>query len=116
MDSFLNRSMNTGYQNNANNAYNKPLDPSIKQNNIDDILKERGERYGKFTDHAAISQGLKAVMRNTPKWRDLSPDKKEALEMIAHKVARLLNGDSSHKDGWFDIAGYSKLVADTLEG
>ena len=82
---------------------------------IDVVLKERGERYGKFVDHAAISQGLKAVMRNTPKWRDLSPDKKESLEMVAHKIARILNGDAEYVDSWRDAEGYLKLVADKLE-
>lgn len=82
---------------------------------IDEILKERAARYGEFPDHAEISQGLKTVMRNTQKWCDLSHDKKEALEMIAHKIARILNGDPDYSDSWRDGEGYFKLVADSLE-
>lgn len=50
------------------------------------------------------------------KWHSLASDQKEALEMIAHKLARIINGDPDYADSWVDIAGYSKLVADRLEG
>jgi hypothetical protein len=36
--------------------------------------------------------------------------------MIAHKIARIINGDETYSDSWADIAGYAKLVADRLEG
>ena len=81
---------------------------------IDDTLKERGERYGEFPDHADISQALKDVMRATPGWNKLTNYMREALEMNAHKTARILNGDSTFHDSWHDIVGYTKLVADEL--
>ena len=84
-------------------------------NNIADTLKERGKRYGEFKNHAEISQGLKDVMRDTVGWMPLSPDKKECLEMISHKIARILNGDPEFHDSWHDIEGYTRLVANTLE-
>jgi hypothetical protein len=40
----------------------------------------------------------------------------EALEMIAHKIGRIVNGDPDYADSWIDIAGYAKLVADELQG
>ena len=80
------------------------------------MLEERGERYGRFVDHAAIAQDLKTAMRLTPAWPDLQADQAEALEMIQHKVARILNGDPSYADSWQDIAGYAQLVADRLQG
>ena len=49
---------------------------------INQTLQERGSNYGDFTDHAAIAQNLKDVMRSTPRWQKLSADKREALEMI----------------------------------
>lgn len=85
----------------------KPLD--IKR-----TLAERGSKYGPFTGHAAITQGLKDVMRATPGWAKLAPDQKEALEMNAHKVGRILNGDPNYDDSWVDIAGYAQLVGDRL--
>ncbi len=81
---------------------------------ITEILDERGKRYGKFKDHAEISQRLKYVVRDR---RDvLLDDQREALEMICHKIARILNGDPNYADSWIDIAGYAQLVADRLQG
>ena len=81
------------------------------------ILAERGTRYGPFTGQAEISQQLKGVVRSFEASRgcDLDPDQREALEMICHKMARILNGDPNYHDSWADIAGYAKLVADRLE-
>lgn len=83
---------------------------------LDTTLADRGAKYGKFTDHAAVTQSLKYTMYNQPKWEKLTDDQKEALEMIAHKIGRILNGDPNYADSWIDIAGYAKLVADRLDG
>jgi hypothetical protein len=82
--------------------------------NIDTTLAERGTRYGEFSGHAKITQGLKKVMHESPRWKDLRDDQKEALEMTAHKIGRILNGDPNYHDSWHDVNGYIKLVADTL--
>ena len=81
---------------------------------IDKVLAERGSRYGEFPDHAKITQNIKRAMLNSPNWPILSDDKKEALEMIAHKIGRILNGDPEYIDSWTDIVGYAKLVEDHL--
>lgn len=83
---------------------------------IQQVLLERGVRYGKFTGHALITQSLKELMFSTDKWATLQPDQKEALEMIAHKIGRILNGDPDYDDSWKDIAGYAELVAKRLQG
>ena len=85
---------------------------------ITEILDERGKRYGKFKDHAEIAQQLKGVIGTYEAIRgcDLYPDQREALEMISHKIARILNGDPNYADSWIDIAGYAQLVADRLQG
>lgn len=83
---------------------------------INEVLTERGTRYGKFKDHAVISQALKEVLVATEGWAKLTCDQAESLEMIAHKIARILNGDPNYSDSWLDISGYAKLVADRLEG
>jgi len=36
-------------------------------------------------------------MYKSPNWEKLSDDKKEALEMTAHKIGRILNGDAEYK-------------------
>lgn len=83
---------------------------------INEVLAERGKRYGMFADHAVLSQQLKDVMRARAAWAELMEDQREALEMVQHKVARILNGDPGYADSWRDIAGYATLVADRLEG
>jgi len=83
--------------------------------NIAAILAERGARYGVFKDHAEITQRLKVSMHHG-NWGGLDPDQKEALEMICHKIGRILNGDPNYADSWDDIAGYAKLVGDRLNG
>jgi hypothetical protein len=78
-------------------------------------LAERGARYGQFKDHAKLCQSLKYTMIRTDGWDLCDADQREALEMIAHKIARVLNGDPNYIDNWVDIAGYATLVADRLE-
>ena len=82
---------------------------------IEQTLAERDKRYGDFVGHAQITQAIKYVMQISPKWNSLSPDKKEALEMVAHKIGRILNGDPEYHDSWHDIEGYVRLVSNTLE-
>ena len=94
---------------------------------IENTLAERGNRYGDFTDHARLCQDLKdvmtmfAVVRNTPNsvavhspWSELPATHKQALEVIADKIARILSGDPNYADNWHDIQGYAKLVEDRL--
>ena len=85
---------------------------------INEILDERGQRYGTFQGHAEISQHLKATIKRYLDKRDqhLADDQMEALEMICHKLARIINGDPNYHDSWTDVAGYAQLVADRLQG
>lgn len=85
-------------------------------NTLASVLEERGNRYGPFSDHAQITQALKTVMIMTDKWPRLTNSQKESLEMIAHKIGRILNGDPNYADSWVDIAGYAQLIVDQLEG
>ena len=84
--------------------------------NVNAILAERGKTHGKFVTHAKISQDLKIIIHNSnyAAWELLSDDQKEALDMIAHKIARILNGNADYVDHWADIAGYATLVANRL--
>jgi hypothetical protein len=80
------------------------------------ILAERAKTHGDYTDHADITQSLKAVMRRGPQWTELEPHERETLEMIAHKVGRILAGNPHFEDHWADIAGYARLSADRNRG
>ena len=77
---------------------------------IDKTLEERGSRYGVFEGHARITQSMKASMVDSPRWEELKDDQKEALEMVVHKIGRILNGDPNYIDSWTDIIGYTRLV------
>lgn len=82
---------------------------------IDKVLTERGNRYGAFKDGANIMQQLKTVMRATDGWERLTDSQKEALEMIQHKIGRVLNGDPTYIENFTDIAGYATLIVDELK-
>jgi hypothetical protein len=82
---------------------------------IDATLAARGSRYGDFHGHAEVTQNLKRAMYSHHGWHKLSDDKREALEMIMHKVGRILNGDPNYIDSWHDIIGYARLVEQHLE-
>ena len=82
---------------------------------IDNMLSERGSRYGEFSEHARITQSIKRSMVDSPNWSALPDDMKEALEMTAHKIGRILNGDPNYRDSWDDIIGYVKLVTNRLD-
>lgn len=87
---------------------------------IDEVTAERGKRYGSYTEHAAVSQGIKEILYNALRYNknvdldSLDDDIKETLEMIAHKLGRIVNGDPYYADSYIDIAGYAKLVGDRL--
>ncbi len=82
--------------------------------NIDATLEERGQRYGEFTEHAEITQNIKEAMKGGNNWDSLCYDQVECLEMIAHKIGRILNGDPNYVDSWTDIIGYTRLVEKRL--
>lgn len=72
-----------------------------------DILDERQSTHGSFTTCAEASQEIKRLIKYYDKGLHLT--QKEALEMIAVKIARILNGGQNHQDSWQDIAGYALL-------
>lgn len=81
---------------------------------IEKTLEERGQRYGEFKHHAEIAQKLQDVMRESDGWGRLAFDQKQALTVIADKIARMLNGAADYRDNWHDIVGYAKLVDDRM--
>jgi uncharacterized protein (UPF0297 family) len=85
--------------------------------NVDATLVERGNRYGDFEGHANITQGLKSVIAHALNTRNkvLACDQQEALDMVCHKIGRIINGDPNYIDSWHDIAGYVRLVEQRLE-
>ena len=83
---------------------------------VDDILDERAATYGSFEDVAETAQSIKDILYGTTGLPKIRSDQREALDMIASKIARIVNGDPDYVDSWLDIAGYATLVADRLQG
>jgi hypothetical protein len=85
---------------------------------INDTLTQRGQKYGPFLGHAQVTKRLKDVLREEvdKRHKRLEADQWEALDMICHKIGRIINGDADYDDSWHDIAGYAQLVANRLRG
>jgi hypothetical protein len=81
---------------------------------IDETLAERGSRYGEFPEHAMITQAIKGALTLGENWDELDDDMREAMEMVAHKFGRILNGDPEYIDSWTDCIGYLRLVEKRL--
>lgn len=79
---------------------------------INSTLAERESRYGSFNSFSMISQDLKKITNYYIERQscNLSDQHKEALDMILHKIARIINGSPDYKDNWHDIAGYAILA------
>ena len=77
----------------------------------DELLAERGETHGRFEDNARYGQMLRSQFRQSPGWEKATMVQREALDMIACKLSRILSGQPEHEDHWFDLAGYSTLAA-----
>ena len=79
------------------------------------IINERAKTHGDYKSTAAWSQSLKDMFRSSGNWNTMTDGQKEALEMIAVKLARLLNGNPQFPDHWDDLAGYGQLGAASIE-
>jgi hypothetical protein len=84
-------------------------------NKIDQLLKQRCKTHGDFGEHARITQQLKAIVYSTDNWADdrLSYEQREAIDMILHKLGRILAGDPNVEDHWADLQGYAQLAVES---
>jgi hypothetical protein len=74
------------------------------------VLNERGSTHGDFSENGKVMQALKVLMREHWGWQKLDTAQREALEMIQHKIGRILCGNNNYFDHWRDIVGYAKLI------
>ena len=86
------------------------------ESGIENVISDRGANYGRFEDGAEIMQQLKLIAHTSQGWERMKPIQREGMDMILHKIGRILNGDPSYVDSWSDIESYSKLVSDLLKG
>lgn len=85
---------------------------------VEETLKDRGNKYGNWEDHAQITQCFKNFTRQilAKQQKEVHPAAMEALDMIFLKIGRIVNGDPSYVDSWVDIAGYATLEVHRLSG
>lgn len=96
---------------------------------VNTTLNSRQSTHGDFKDNGRIMQALKHCMRQGLNWPisvgnglftgasgaiPLTFEQMEALEMIQHKIGRILSGNPNEPDHWHDIAGYATLVENIL--
>jgi hypothetical protein len=79
------------------------------------ILTTREATHGSFCEVARVAQELKGTITTAPGYVALNPAQREALDLIATKIGRILSGNPSFKDHWVDIAGYAKLGEEACE-
>lgn len=80
--------------------------------NVNELLIERGATHGDFKENSRIAQEIKVTIRSGLNYPHLQPFHIEALDMIAHKIGRILAGDPVFQDHWDDLAGYAKLASE----
>ena len=83
---------------------------------IQDTLNQRAKTHGCFKENGRIMQALKNEMLKSVNWFHLPDEQKEALQMIQHKIGRILSGNNNEPDHWLDLSGYSMLIHNILKG
>ena len=77
---------------------------------IEDTIEARGATHGDPERNAVVYTELRDIFATG---RRLDLLQEWALDMIAHKLARIVTGNPNEPDHWHDIAGYATIVAST---
>ena len=80
------------------------------------IVEEREKKYNgiPYAFRARAAQAIKeAIYENTHVF--LPASMREALDMIAHKIARIIAGNPNDIDSWADLSGYPELIVRELQ-
>ena len=80
---------------------------------IKEILEEREKTHGNYENVAITAQHIKVAIRAGINYQEVDPVLMESLDMIATKMARIVNG-TQHLDHWLDIGGYAQLGVDFI--
>lgn len=79
-------------------------------------LPNRDDQHGGMDAVGEVAQDLKDTMRIGRNWDRLSAGHREALDMIAHKLSRILSGANPHDpEHWEDVAGYAQAAMRSRE-
>ena len=84
-----------------------PQDPSDLMDSSNSI-PNRDHQHGGMEAVGQLSQSIKISIHAGINWHMLTPGEQEALDMIAHKIGRILSGNDPHDpEHWTDLAGYA---------
>jgi hypothetical protein len=71
-------------------------------------IPNRDQQHGGMEPVGLRAQALKVTIHHAPNWHLLTSGEQEALDMICHKLARILCGADPHDpEHWEDVAGYA---------
>lgn len=76
-------------------------------------IDQKQKENGPFSLQAEMSRRIKGTMQCSEHWNSLTYCQQEALDMIAHKIGRILAGNANNKDHWDDISGYAQIASDS---
>lgn len=85
----------------------------IMMPDVNEVLAERGTKYGHFADGADLAMRILRELEVHPGWYYLTQSTRYAIVMVVFKIARIVNGrraGENHEDNWTDIAGYAELA------
>ena len=93
-----------------------------KTMDVQETLSDRDKTHGHYPHVAQTIQELKELAhiadyrarQHNPERPRMTPAQAEGLDMILHKIGRILNGDPNTADHWHDIAGYATLNANLI--
>lgn len=84
-------------------------------------IDKRDKIYGPYSVNSDLCQAIKDLFRRRPGYAALLPSERESLDMIFHKVSRIVVGAEAgapppaRVDSWHDIVGYAKLAEDRVK-
>ena len=81
---------------------------------VDETLKDRNGVHGLWSANAEVSERIKKALRGGTYWETMLPSQREALDLIAVKMSRIVTGNPNYSDHWHDIQGYARLVEKEL--
>lgn len=87
----------------------KYMNALVDERSPKQLTSERKAQHGDWKLQAACARELKETIAKWDVSNKVSFDQREALDMIAVKMSRILNGDPNYADHWDDIAGYAFL-------
>lgn len=82
--------------------------------NINRTLEQRGSKYGTMPCNANLTRKLMATLEEHSGYAELSNVHVECLQMIMHKISRLMCGNPYYADNVHDIAGYATLLEEFI--